>query len=267
MDFRYFKDCKNMNSLRKEYLRLMKKYHPDLASSHDEIEFKTRICTEINSEYDILVRIIQKSEIMHNKKESNIENNILSLSGDVDYSRRDYVDWHKELVNNSIAAEEAYNNIIVNLQKPNIQYKYYNVNEGVRWDEELILNEIDATISLFIVNCCMKKIIGDEFAKLYELCEKNAEKMKRTIMFLSTGAISENDIHINLQSDKSIPFFNDSIIVDNLPDYSSFLILSRETTKGETYDAWREFCQKQRDDFINRFSESFISKISDGRNI
>lgn len=263
MNLKYFKDCKDMNSLRKEYLKLMKKYHPDLSTDKDEIEFKSRICAEINSEYDNLVNIMPKLESMDNKKDSNV----LSILGDVDYSRGAYVDWHKELVNDSLAAEQAYNNIMIKLQKPNIQYKYYDIIEGARWDEDQILKEIDATISLFVVNCCMKKIIGDEFAILYELCEGNAEKMKRTIMFLSTGAISEKDIHTNLQSDKPIPFFNDNIIVDNLPDYSSFLILSRETTKDKTYDAWREFCQKQRDDFINRFSESFISKLSDGRNL
>ena len=113
----------------------------------------------------------------------------------------------------------------------------------------------------------MKGITGEEFAKLYELCGEDAEKMKRTIMFLSTGAISEKDIHTNLQSTNPIPFFNDDIVVDNLPDYSSFLILSKVTTKKKTFEAWREFCQKQRDDFMNRFSDSFISKLPSGRNL
>ena len=262
MELKYFKDCKNMTSLRKEYLKLIKKYHPDLALNQDECEYKTRICAEINSEYDMLVELLPKSENIDNNTNSNIDSNIPLLFGNVDYSHRGYVDWHKEVVNNSPAAEKAYHNILVSLQKPNIQYKYYNV-----FDEDLILKEIDATISLFIVNCCMKKITGEEFAKLYELCGEDAEKMKRTIIFLSTGAISEKDIHTNLQSDKPIPFFNDNIVVDNLPDYSSFLILSKVTTKGKTYDAWREFCQKQRDDFMDRFSESFISKLSSGRNL
>lgn len=140
----YFKDCKNMNSLRKEYLKLIKKHHPDLASNDDDFELRTRICKEINLEYDMLAKFMPKVESMDNKNESNIP----SLSGNVDYSRRSYIDWHKAVVNNSAAAEQAYNNIIINLQKPNIGYKYYSRwNEGPSWKEELVLKEMDATIS------------------------------------------------------------------------------------------------------------------------
>ena len=267
MELKYFKNCKDMNSLRKEYLKLIKKYHPDLATNQEECESMTRICAEINSEYDTLVELLPKMKNTDDFENNNIDSNILLLFGNVDYSRRGYFDWYKELVGNSVAAERAYQIILKTLQKPNIQYKYYDVSEGFYVDEDLILKEIDATISLFVVNCCRKGITGEEFAKLYELCQGNAEKTKRVIMFLSTGAISENDIHTNLQSDKPIPFFNDNIVVDNLPDYSSFLILSKVTTKDKTYDAWREFCQKQRDDFMNRFSDSFISKLPSGRNL
>ena len=84
-------------------------------------------------------------------------------------------------------------------------------------------------------------------------------------MFLSTGAISERDIHTNLTSNSSIPFFNDNIIVENLPDYNSFLLLSSEYTKKDTIEAWIEFCKRQRDNFSERFYDIVIQKISSGK--
>ena len=82
-------------------------------------------------------------------------------------------------------------------------------------------------------------------------------------MFLLTGAISEKDIHTNLTSDNAIPFFDKNISVENLPDYNSFLLLSKENTKKETIDAWIEFCKKQRDNFNENFYRSVIKKISE----
>lgn len=242
--FKYFNNCKDITSLKKEYIRLMKKYHPDLSTDENEIKYRTKICAEINSEYDTFVKIMPLARYASTESE-NTKNNTI----------------YNEIINNSIAAKKAVDDIIINIQKPNIDYKFYYVTEGVIWQEENILAEINATISIFWENCYNKQIVGDEFAKLYELCQENAEKMKRTIMFLSTGAISDKDIHANLQSEKSIPFLNDAITVDNLPDYSSFLLLSRDNTKKEIHSAWIEFCQKQRDDFLERYSEFVVEKI------
>lgn len=243
--FKYFNNCRNITALRQEYIRLMKMYHPDLSTDKNEIKYRTEICAEINSEYDTVVKIMPFVKVASTENRSTRNNTI-----------------YDKVINYSVAAEKAVEEITINIKKPNIDYKFYYVTEGVMWQEKEILAEIDATIDLFWENCYIKQIVGDEFAKLYELCQRNAEKMKRTIMFLSTGAISETDIHDNLQSDKAIPFFNDTIAVDNLPDYNSFFLLSRENTKDETCSAWIEFCQKQRDDFLERYNELVVKKIS-----
>ncbi len=84
-------------------------------------------------------------------------------------------------------------------------------------------------------------------------------------MFLSTGAIAEKDIHTNLTSKNPIPFFDDNIIVENLPDYNSLLLLSKDAIKQDTYEAWIEFCQRQREIFYEKFYENVIQKISSGK--
>lgn len=241
MMFKYFQNCKDISSLKKEYIKLMKKYHPDLSSDEDEIEFRNNICAEINAEYDIAVRILPATK---DPKDILI---------------------NKEIIDGNESFKETYKNIVFDIEKPNIDYKYYYYIDGVNWSEEEMLKEVSAMVKLFWEVCRTKQIAGDEFTKLYELCQYNVEKMKRTIMFLSTGAIPDKDIHTNLQSNNAIPFLNDNIIVDNLPDYDSFLILSRENTKKETYAAWIEFCQKQRDDFLNRYYEYVVPKITDGK--
>lgn len=254
-EIKYFVDCKNLTSLKKKYFELMKKYHPDLAVDKNEIDERNRICAEINAEYDMLVKAMPKLEA------------IMEFFNIFSQEEKDKTNIFDQIVNGSIAAKKACEDVAINIQKPNIEYKYYDSCEGINWWEEKKLKEIDATIKLFWRTCYDKQIVGDEFAKLYELCQGNAEKIKRTIMFLSTGAIPERDIHFNLKSDNSIPFFNDNIIVDNLPDYNSFLLLSRESTKKETYAAWIEFCQKQSDDFLNRYYEFVVPKITNERHL
>ena len=244
---KYFKDD-DLSNLKKAYFKLMKKYHPDLVQDEREKMRRNDICAEINAEYDMLVKQLSYSMVF--KKTFEKENS---------YNK------YNEIINGSILAKKACEDIIVKLQKPDIEYRYYHFIEGVDWSEDEVLKEIDATVLLFWRTCYDKRIIGDEFAKLYELCSFNAEKMKRTIMFLSTGAISENSIHNNLQSSNAIPFFNDNIVVNNLPDYDSFLLLNKNNTKRETFEAWISFCQKQRDDFLTRYNDMIVKRISSSK--
>ena len=62
-----------------------------------------------------------------------------------------------------------------------------------------------------------------------------------------------------------IPFFNDDIFVEDLPDYNSFLLLSKENTRPETFLAWINFYQQQRDDFLNRYNDIVVKKIPQSR--
>ena len=54
MTIRYFQNIKNRDELRKAYLSLMKKYHPDCGGD-------TEISKQINAEYDHLSRILPAS--------------------------------------------------------------------------------------------------------------------------------------------------------------------------------------------------------------
>ncbi len=245
---KYFNSCKNLDELRREYLRLVRKYHPDLAKNEPEFEERNRICTEINSEYELLSKRFPKSEKPSEK------------------SKESY-GIYENIINGNEEAQNAYDKIADEIYRLTIDCNFYHAFENAPWWEDQILAEINSTIGLFWKLCLAKKIIGSEFARLFELCGSNVEKMRRTIMFLSTGAISEKDIHTNLTSNNSIPFFDDSIIVGKLPDYNSLLLLSKDTTKEETVDAWIEFCQRQRDNFYERYYDTVVPKIPSGKQI
>lgn len=241
---KFFNNCQNLSDLKKEYLKLIKKYHPDLAKDKLEFEQRNEICAEINNEYELLFKRFPKS----NKAEESAYHSI-----------------YEDIINGSEEAKNACNEIADKISDLTIDYNFYHIIDGAKWWEDQILIEIDNTIRIFWDTCFTKKIIGNEFAKLFELCNFNVEKMRRTIMFLSTGAISEKDIHTNLTSNSPIPFFDDNIIVENLPDYNSFLLLKKDITDENTIEAWIEFCQKQRDNFSEKFYDTVIQKIPSGK--
>lgn len=58
---KYFKDCKTLEDLKKEYKKLMIKYHPDLNKDANA----TNITQEINNEYDQVFPILKNR---HNKQ-------------------------------------------------------------------------------------------------------------------------------------------------------------------------------------------------------
>lgn len=225
----------------------MKLYHPDLVQDEDEQRKRNEICQEINAEYDALMK--KMTPLIIKKDDPTLKVNTM----------------YEKIVNGSATAKNAYDDIMINISKPNIEYKYYYSNKETAWWEEDIVRVIDETNSLFWKTCYEKGIVGEEFSNLYELCNRNAEKIKRTVMFLSTGAIPENIIHENLLSHYMIPFFNDDIFVEDLPDYNSFLLLSKENTRPETFLAWINFYQQQRDDFLNRYNDIVVKKIPQSR--
>lgn len=240
---KYFKNYQSQEDLRKDYLKLIKKYHPDLAKDDLEREKCNEICKEINKEYELLCKSLPKS----NKTQKS------SYSGIRDY-----------IANGNEEAQNACDEISDIISELPIDCNFYHTLDNAPWWEEQVSMEIDSTIDIFWNICLSKKIIGSEFVRLFELCDLNVEKMRRTVMFLSTGAISEKDIHTNLTSDNAIPFFDNNIAAEKLPDYNTFLLLGSEATKRETLEAWIEFCQKQRDNFNEKFYEIVVPKISSG---
>jgi len=240
---KYFNNCKNLDELRREYLKLIKQHHPDLTKDESELEERNKICAEINGEYELMARMFPAASTKNPESDS----------------------LYEKLINGSDDARQAVHEILDRISKLALDYNFYHVHENAPWWEEQTLAEINNTISLFWQICLLKNITGNEFARLFELCDSNVEKMRRVIMLLSTGAISEKDIHTNLTSSNSIPFFNDNITIENLPNYNSFLLLSKETTKQETYEAWIEFCQNQRDNFYERYYDTVVPKIPSGK--
>lgn len=240
---KYFSNYQNSKDLRKEYLKLIKMYHPDLAKDEDEAKRFHEMCTEINNEYEFICKMLPQTKV---------------TKDDV------YYDAYGYIINGNEEAGKACNEIADKLSKMVIDFNYYRVVEA-NWWEDLISNEINSAIEQFWSICYAKKIIGSEFAKLFELCGFDVEKMRRTIMFLSTGAISEKDIHTNLTSSNPIPFFEDNITLENLPNCNSFLLLSRDITKEETVDIWILFCQMQRDNFFERFYGTVIPSLPCGK--
>lgn len=57
----YFKACNSFDELRKEYLKLSKKYHPDLNPQEKEAEFRA-IFQTINNEYESLAKKMKSSK-------------------------------------------------------------------------------------------------------------------------------------------------------------------------------------------------------------
>ena len=61
---KYFKDCKTLEDLKKEYKRLAMKFHPDINKDPQALE----IMKTINNEYD---QLFIKLKDIHNKEEKN----------------------------------------------------------------------------------------------------------------------------------------------------------------------------------------------------
>lgn len=62
MKFRYFTFCATRNDLRKQYLILVKKYHPDNYQSIQNKEVAAAVFQKVMAEYDKLLEILGKKE-------------------------------------------------------------------------------------------------------------------------------------------------------------------------------------------------------------
>ena len=89
----------------------------------------------------------------------------------------------------------------------------------------------------------------DDVEKIYELCDYNAEKFKRVILFLRDGNLESFDFRINLYSDDTIPFFDDDIIEDEIPNYDSSMVIISEVSTSNSIRAWHRFCDRQSESF------------------
>lgn len=79
-------------------------------------------------------------------------------------------------------------------------------------------------------------IRGNKIEKLYnDGCNKNFDKFNRTLLVLDMGIYSEDEINANLETDNTIPFLDDSVVIDGVPPY------------GEAFDSthpkWSEYVE------------------------
>lgn len=87
-------------------------------------------------------------------------------------------------------------------------------------------------------------------SKLYGLkndcCKKNNDKFNRTLMMLRCGIFSDEEIQSNLNLPYSIPFIDDDIEIEGIPPYGKDF--------GPRDEKWAEFCQKNRESFIQKLN-------------
>ena len=85
--------------------------------------------------------------------------------------------------------------------------------------------------------------LGIRGVRLYMLfndcCGRNIDKFYRTMLVLTDGVLSFEDIHKNLGLGRALPFINDELVIDEVPPYGE------EFGPGDP--KWIDFCIAQRD--------------------
>ena len=88
-------------------------------------------------------------------------------------------------------------------------------------------------------------------SKLYMLnndcCGRDINKFRRTLMMLRSGVFTDKQIHQNLELAYAIPFIDDNIKIEGVPPYGKDF--------GPTHEKWEEFCEKNKESFIERLEE------------
>lgn len=77
-------------------------------------------------------------------------------------------------------------------------------------------------------------ITGDKIYLLWnDCCERNFDKFDRTLLLLQSGVYTEEEIHRNLQLEYAVPFLDDSLVIDGIPNYGDDF--SKEHRMWDTY--------------------------------
>lgn len=109
-----------------------------------------------------------------------------------------------------------------------------------------------------LLDICLCDSLDIRGLRLYtlhnDICEANNDKFKRTLMMLRCGIYSEEEILANLNSTRPIPFIDDNIVIDGVPPYGEKF--------GPTNEKWKEFCNKNREAFIQKLNASLEQEQS-----
>ena len=88
-------------------------------------------------------------------------------------------------------------------------------------------------------------IRGSHLYMLYnDCCQRDPAKFKRTLMLLSSGVFTQEQIHENLERCYALPFIDDSIEMEGVPSYNDDF--------GPTHPKWDEWCEAQKESFRRR---------------
>ena len=87
-------------------------------------------------------------------------------------------------------------------------------------------------------------------SKLYMLnndcCGRNKDKFNRTLKMIRLGVFSYKEIQDNLNLPYAIPFIDDNIVIDGVPQYGEDF--------GPNNEKWNEYCDKNRKEFIKKLN-------------
>lgn len=112
----------------------------------------------------------------------------------------------------------------------------------------------------FIDNLLFFDSMGIKGELIYRLsndcCKCNKEKFKRTLTMLRCGIFTEEQIQLNLCLPFSIPFIDDSIVVEGVPNYGEDF--------GPDHKKWKEFCEVQKATYIKDLD--YVVKRADSIN-
>lgn len=250
----YFKDIDNYDDLKKKYHSLILKFHPSLYSFDKKI-YCLGVCNEILEEFESLKRHFKEKELYDE-------------TDDIEYFRK------FKRYNHNKAKFEFFDMLNNELEQLPIYRRYFKENSrGDYPDDDVVISDTNtqgggfiiqsnSNINFHLYNTCTTELNldMDDILKLYNLCDENAEKFKRVIIFLASGWLQPWDLRENLNSDNPIPIFDDSIIECDIPGYDSSLVLINEVTNHETISAWFRFCFKQCESFDKRFNEKLFEK-------
>ena len=90
-------------------------------------------------------------------------------------------------------------------------------------------------------------IRGSKIYNLYnDCCEKNSTKLNRTLTMIKCGIYEIEQIQENLNLTKAIPFIDDNLNIKDIPQYGEEF--------GPNHEKWEEFCQKNKETFINKLN-------------
>ncbi len=104
---------------------------------------------------------------------------------------------------------------------------------------------------LEVLYCDSLEIRGSKLYMLYnDCCDKNMDKFYRTLKMFKSGVFTEKQIHSNLGLIKAIPFIDDSIKVEGVPEYGS------DKEFGLNDPKWEEYCNLNKEAFVKKLNSA-----------